>query len=469
MTSVSARLDRLPITSIHRNAIVALAFAYFFELSDISTFAYAAPSLVQQWHLSVHAIATITSAGFAGMFVGALAGGRFADLAGRRRALVISILIYTVASLCTASAWDTTSMLVCRFVTGIGLAMTVVANTYVSEVFPAAARGRYLSVILTIGLLGIPATAWVARLVVPVAPLGWRLIFLWGGLGIVSLIFVRRMPESPRWLLQRKRSGEAEAALEQFEAAARAQYGALAAPDPSQADQAHRHHVPYRELFVPGQRANTLTLIVVWVFQTVGAYGFLAWVPTLLVDHGFSIVRSLTFTSVIAICNPIGALVASFLVERIDRKWYITFNAIAVAVFGLLYGFTFEPARIMLFGALVVMGLQSFVAAIYAYTPELFPTRLRASGHGLVYGLGRLANVVGPLVVSALYASMGYKSVFVYITVCWLVAALAVGMFGPLTSKRPLEAITRQETEGEADHETEHKFDNARSAHVFRR
>lgn len=444
MTHISARLDRLPITSVHRTAVIALAFAYFFELGDINTFAFAAPSLAKQWHISVHTVAFITSAGFAGMFAGALAGGRLADVAGRRKTLILSILVYTLASLANAFAWNVPSFVVLRFVTGIGLAMTVVANTYVSEVFPAASRGRYLSLILMIGLIGIPATAWVARALVPLAPWAWRLIFLWGALGIVSLHFARRMPESPRWLVQRGERQQAEAALLGFEAAAREQYGSLAEPDMRQPDEALHDRVRYRELFARGQRGNTFMLIVVWVFQTVGAYGFLAWVPTLLVDHGFSIVRSLTYSSVIAVCNPIGSWIASLFVERIDRKWYITINAVAVAVFGLLFGLTFRPSFIMLFGALVVMGLQSFVAAVYAYTPELFPTRLRSSGHGLVYGIGRLANAIGPLAISVLYSSFGYQSVFVYIAVCWAIAAFAVGVFGPLTSRRPLESITAQ-------------------------
>lgn len=442
MSTLAARLDRLPITSVHRTAIIALAFAYFFELGDINTFSFAAPSLINQWHISVHQVAFATSAGFAGMFLGALACGVLADRIGRRNTLILAVALYTLASLANVVAWDMPSLIVCRFITGLGLAMTVVANTYVIEVFPAASRGRYLSLILTLGLIGIPATAWVARVLVPMAPWGWRLIFLWGALGAVSLVFTARMPESPRWLAQRQRKQEAEAALQRFEAAALAQYGTLAPPQDEADEPPPQHALSITELFARGQRSKTLMLIAVWVFQTVGAYGFLAWVPTLLVEHGFSIVRSLTFTSVIAVCNPVGAWIASHFVERIDRKWYIVINALAVAVFGLLFGFTFQPVSILIFGALVVIGLQSFVAAVYAYTPELFPTRLRTTGHGLVYGLGRLANVISPLIISALYASLGYESVFVYITVCWALAALVVAVFGPLTSRRQLETIT---------------------------
>ncbi|WP_375508819.1 MFS transporter, partial [uncultured Caballeronia sp.] len=403
MNSVSARLDRLPITSIHRKAIIALAFAYFFELGDVSTFAFAAPSLMQQWNISVHTVAIITSAGFGGMFLGGILGGRIADLAGRKRGLAIFILTYTVASLLNAFAWDAASLAALRVMTGIGTgAMTVIANTCISELFPARLRGKYLASILTIGLIGIPATALVARAVIPLAPWGWRCIFVWGSLGVVSLYYLAKLPESPRWYQMLARHAEAESAIEGIEGVALKETGTLEAPAYTAALNNDQESTKYTDLFSKGQRGRTALLIVVWVFQTTGAYGFLAWVPTLLVGHGFSIVKSLTFTCVIAACNPLGSLVASRLVERFDRKWFMTAASAAIAGFGMLYATTFEPVFILVFGALVVIGIQSFVAAIYAYTPELFPTSLRSSGHGLVYGIGRLANVFSPLLIGTI-------------------------------------------------------------------
>jgi putative MFS transporter len=115
---------------------------------------------------------------------------------------------------------------------------------------------------------------------------------------------------------------------------------------------------------------------------------------------------------------------------------------VVIAICGLLYGLTFQPALIIVFGFLVALFLQTFAPLLYAYTPELYPTEARASGTGLTYGAGRLANVVGPIIVSALFLSSGYFSVFAYVAACWLVVALAVGIFGPLTSRRSLETVS---------------------------
>jgi MFS transporter, putative metabolite:H+ symporter len=443
MASISARLDRLPITSLHRQAVAALAFAYFFELSDLNTFSFAAPAIIHQWHIPVSAVALTISASFAGMFFGASCGGWLADHSGRKRGFIIATLVYTLASLANAASWNLFSLAFFRFVTGIGLsAMTVIANTYIGEVFPARRRGKYMGIVVTIGLIGIPATAWVSRFLVPLAPWGWRLVFVWGAFGIFALVFAAGMIESPRWFHLRGSAARAEEGTAALEKAALAESGPLAEPEPH-ADERPVPEVNYRELFAPAWRSRTVMLLFVWIFQTLGFYGFVSWVPTLLAQHGFTIVRSLTFSSVIALCNPLGALVAANLIERFDRKWLLTAVALLIAICGLAYGMTFEPAFIMLFGALVVVGIQAFAVGLYVYTPELYPTRMRGSGHGLTYGVGRLANVVGPFIVSALYTGYGYRTVFVYIAACWLASAAIVGLYGPLTTGRSLEALNR--------------------------
>src|SRR5947209_11732523 len=136
--NVANRLDRLPISSVHWRVLIALAFAYFFELGDISTFSFAAPALIKYWHLSLATISFITSATFFGMFLGAVSGGWFADRVGRKRALIAAVGCYTVFSLLNALAWDPITLGVTRFLTGLGLSsMTIIANTYISEFFPA--------------------------------------------------------------------------------------------------------------------------------------------------------------------------------------------------------------------------------------------------------------------------------------------------------------------------------------------
>src|SRR6185295_17650553 len=181
VSSVAARLDRLPISAFHRRMVYLLGYVFFFELGDLNSFGFAAPAVREAWHLSIATIGRITSASFVGMFVGATTAGWLSDRLGRKRALVITTVWYSAFSLLNAFAWDVTSLAVARLLTGVGLsAMTVVAMTYISEMFPAGRRGTYQAWIMTIGLCGIPVTAYVARFLIPAAPWGWRAVFIWG-------------------------------------------------------------------------------------------------------------------------------------------------------------------------------------------------------------------------------------------------------------------------------------------------
>ena len=436
--SLSDRLDRLPLTTTHRFAVAALCFAFFFELADLNTFAYAAPAIVAQWHIGLNMVAFVTACSFGGMFLGGTLGGVAAQRIGRKPAFIWSICLYCVFSVLTAFAWNAASMAALRFLTGIGLsAMTIIANVYISEFFPAKKRGTYMSGIFTLGLLGIPATAWVARLVMQTDPGAWRWVFVWGSLGLLALPLALKMVESPRWLINQGRVDEAVAIVLRLERAANIDVTTL----DTRAERLAEPRTSYRALFSATYRKRTFGLSAIWIFQTLGFYGFVSWVPTLLVQHGFTITKSLEFSSLIAICNPIGAWLGTQIIERFERKWLIAANAVVIAIAGMAYGTAGSSMLIVVFGALVTIAIQLMNATLYIYTPESYPTTLRSAGAGLCYGLGRLTNVIGPFVVSALYTGLGYTSVFAYIAGCWLVVALVVACVGPRTTGLSLEEI----------------------------
>jgi putative MFS transporter len=162
-------------------------------------------------------------------------------------------------------------------------------------------------------------------------------------------------------------------------------------------------------------------------------------VPTLLVEHGFSVVRSLEQSSAMSIGAVPGAWLASRLSDRWERKSLIGIVAVAIAICGLSYGLSFRTTTIVIFGFLVAMGQQVFAALLYAYTPECFPTQVRNTGTGVSYGMGRLANgLVGPFIVAFLFKRYGYTTVFAYIAVCWALVAILVTSFGPKTRGRAL-------------------------------
>ena len=452
----AARLDRLPVSAFHRRTAALLAYVFFFELGDLNSFAYAAPALRQQWQLSIATIATITSASFVGMFIGAMTAGTLSDHIGRKRALMLTTLWYSSMSLLNAFAWSVPSLFTARLLTGVGLSgMTVVAMTYIGEMFPSRVRGAFQARILMFGLIGIPATAYVARFAVPHADWGWRAIFVWGALALLFPVFGRRLEESPRWLERRRRYDEAEHVLARIE---RESLKGLVRPENlvglrgparpgNQVDLENSRPGPsgpgaestgIKGLIRSGAGGRALLLISVWFCQTLGFYGFNAWVPTLLAEQGFSIMRTLEQSSAISIGAVPGAWIASLIADRWERKYLIALVAVLVGTFGMIYGLSFNTWIIVTFGFLVAMSQQVFAPMLYAYTVECFPTNARNTGAGLSYGIGRLGNAVGPLIVAFFFTTYGYRSVFAYIALCWVLVAFLILTFGPRMNARTL-------------------------------
>lgn len=440
---LAARLDRIPvITPLHRRWSWLLGSLFVFDLVDLNSFAYAAPALRTQWHLSIGGVGTITSAGFVGMFAGAIVGGRLSDRIGRRPVLIGATFFYSLFSLLTAFATGPWSLGVLRVLTGFGLqAMTGVLLVWVSEMFPRALRGRYQSLLLAIGLAGVPIAAWVARVVVPLGPGSWRWLFVLGALGAVGgVVAVRILPESVRWRAAHGPGGGEAELVAKLEAQAEQLTGRpLPPPVPD------RPVVPGKmtELLRGATLRKTVVAALACVFLILSYYGFSSWVPTLLVQRGYTTAQSLTFSSILAIAAVPGALLAAPIVDRFERKTVIFGLELVVAVLLLLFGLIANPVTIIVCGFGAAMFMQTGVAALYTYIAEVFPLHLRGLGSGIANGSGRLAGVLGGVLVAALYSGLGLPAVYIYLAIAALAMGLVMLLFGERTTKRRLEEIER--------------------------
>ncbi|WP_246490542.1 MFS transporter [Brevibacterium oceani] len=436
------------MTKIHFRIIVLIAVAYFFEFADINTFAATAPEIRRVWGLSVNSVAYITSISFVGMFIGSLIGGWIGDKWGRKTGLLLTTGWFSFFSLLTVIAWDGLSMGVLRFLTSAGLsAMTVIAVIYVNELFPAKVRGRYLAYAMVIGICGTPVTTFIASFIVPLSDDSWRLVYVWGALGGIVFIGFRSLVESPAWLESKGRITQAAAVLTELEHRIEAT-GAVIPPAASVvAELKKSHNTPFRTLF---QRKYTIPLIVLsllWITQTVGFFGYSSWAPTLLADQGFAIEKSIFYVALTTVGAPLGSLLAALLTDRFERRWLLVIAGGVIGACGLLYGLTFSPVFIVVFGFLVNMFERAYTSLAYAYSPELFDTRTRSLGTGLTYGIGRLSNAAGPLIIAAIYTSHGYSSVFVFIAATWFFGALVLAVLGRSTRSQRLAGVDTDNAE----------------------
>ena len=441
-SNAANRLDRLPISRMHKITLIAVSFAYFFEFADINSFATTVPKLVKLWGVTINQIAYVTSLSFVGMFFGSLIASWLADRWGRKKALTITTVWFSVFSFAAVFSWDIVSLGVFRVLTSAGLAaMTVVAVIYVNEIFPAAVRGKYQAYAIVIGICGTPATNLLASVVVPLSDWSWRLVYLWGAMGIIFILFSRHLKESPRWYESKGRFDEADALLTQMEAQVTAEKGALPAPAPAPAATEATKSKPkasYKLLLQKKYLGPTILLTVLWVTQTIGFFGYSSWAPTLLAQEGFSVSDSIFYVALTTVGAPLGSYLASLVTDRFERKWCLVVFGTTIAVCGLFYGLTFNPVLIVVFGFLVNLFERGYTALAYAYSPEVFDTAGRSLGTGVSYGLGRLSNAAGPLIIAGLYTGSGYQSVFFFIAGTWLFGAIVLALFGPKTRPKPL-------------------------------
>ncbi|MFJ1747679.1 MFS transporter [Streptomyces sp. NPDC088116] len=427
------RLDRLPISRFHKITLLGVAFAYFFEFADINSFATTAPKLIGLWGVTVDQVAYVTSLSFVGMFIGSVVAGAIADRWGRKKTLIRTTLFFGFFSFAATFSWDIVSLGVFRVLTSAGLAaMTVVAVIYISEIYPSAVRGKFQAYAIVIGICGTPATNLIASVVVPINDWSWRLVYLWGALGILLVFFTRHLKESPRWHESRGDFAAAEAVLTEIETQVAAEKGPLPEPAPP-VDEERPTKAPLRLLMQRKYLAPTLLLTVLWVTQTIGFFGYSSWAPTLLAKEGFSVEKSVFYVALTTVGAPLGSYLAALVTDRFERKWCLVAFGTVIALCGLLYGLTFNPVLIIVFGFLVNLFERGYTALAYAYSPELFDTRSRALGTGISYGLGRLSNAAGPLIIAALYNRSGYQSVFYFIAGSWILGAVALAIFGPRT------------------------------------
>lgn len=440
-----ARLERIPVTRRLLWIRIIIGSATFFDAYTVLAIAFAMPQLVTAWDLSPGQVGLILSAGYLGQLLGAIGFGWLAERIGRMPTLLITIVVFVLMGIGCLFSWSGTSMMIFRFLQGIGTGGEVpVASAYINEFIGAKKRGRFFLLYELIFPIGLMFAGFAGYLLVPA--FGWKALFIVGLVPAVLMIPLRAlMPESPRWLGSKGRTKKADAVVTMLENEAVKAGKPLPAPVILPINPKTTAKSDWRELFRGIYLKRTLMIWPLWACVYMVNNGLITWLPTLYkqVFH-LPLQTSLAYGWITSAVGVAASVACALLIDKVGRKrWYAV--AFLVATLPLLVltalGAT-SATQVVIFATAAYAVLQTIAFSLYLYSAELYPTRLRAIGTGFGSAWLRAGSSIGPLLVGFIVVGAGIRYVFATFAVVALVGGLVTVFFGIETKGKVLEDLS---------------------------
>lgn len=389
-------LDRAGAGTYQRRLMGIFGLVWAADAMQVLAVGFTAASIAASFGLTVPQALQTGTAFFLGMLLGALGFGRLADRIGRRRVLIVTVACDAVFGTLSIFAPDFTILLLLRFFTGAAVGGTLpVDYAMMAEFLPARNRGRWLVLLegfWAIGTLIVALAAWAASLA-GVAD-AWRYIFAVTAIPAIAGIGLRFLvPESPLYLMRSGRHDEARVIVDRMLAVnGHTPLGAgtsLVSPPP----------VKTTGIFSGELRQRSVMILAIWFLVSVSYYGVFTWMPAKLAGEGFGFVRGYGFLVLVALAQLPGYALAAYGVEKWGRKPTLIGFCLLSAIGCLM--FVVAPSALLVGAALLIMSfaLLGTWGALYAYTPELYPTASRATGMGAAGAMARLGGLLAPSLV----------------------------------------------------------------------
>lgn len=379
--------------------------AYMFDALEILLLAFALPDVRAAFGLTPAQAGLLATATLLGIGVSSVTVGWFADNYGRKRALLCSLAVFGVFTAAIAVVPNFTLFLVLRFLAGLGLGgVWGAVSTYVVETWPAVQRGRAAAFVLSSFPVGGAVAALLAGALLP----DWRLLFFLAGVGVLVPIVIIGLffRESAEWVEQKSTP------------------------------------VRVAEIFAPGLRRRTLLGTAVAGLALFGWWGGSTWLPTYLhTERGIPTGTVAVFMTVLNLGMFVGYNVFGLIADRIGRKYALILSLAGVGVTLPLYVLAADRTALFWLGPLFAF-FAAFTGIFGAYLGELFPTRVRATGAGFCFNVGRGVSALAPFVLGALASSVGLGTGLVVSAGFALAAAVVMFFLPNLRSAAPVPALT---------------------------
>lgn len=382
--------------------------AWMFDAMDVGILSFVIAAVALDWGLTPEQSGWIGSMNSIGMAVGAFGFGILADRIGRKNVFMITLVLFSVASGLSALTTGLGAFLVLRFLVGAGLGGELpVASTLVSESVEAHERGKMVVLLESFWAAGWLLAALIAYFIIP--DYGWRIALILTALPAFYAIYLRRnLPDSPVYV----QSGESKQSI-----------------------------VEKIKLVWSKQYAKRTTMLwLVWFTVVFSYYGMFLWLPSVMMMKGFDMIQSFGYVLLMTLAQLPGYFTAAWLIERAGRKFVLSTYLIGTALSALAFGMAVSGSMLLTFGALLSFFNLGAWGALYAYSPEQYPTAIRATGSGMAASIGRIGGIFGPLLVGSLVAKgVGFPIIFGIFCGAIFIGVFAVLVLGTETKQLPLQ------------------------------
>jgi benzoate transport len=440
-TSVFDWLDGLKFNRFHRRLLILTSLVSIFAGYNSQIIAYIVSSALREWQLTPLKAGTMISYGFLGLMVGAAGFGLVSDRIGRKRAIMIVVAVFSAFNSAAYFAPNFEIFCLLRFLSGIGIGGAIpLIITLVSEFAPAGVRARFLTFAggsFTVGwaLAGLFAMGLVPHF-------GWRMVLLIGILPVFLLPALRAyLPESVRFLIVKKRYDDAIREIQRVEK--------LAGIEPRTWRQdAFTQTGPlsdagFREVFRPGLRVMTVLVWCTYLFSMLALYGLSTWLPALLANSGFSLVKSYSFGIVQSLGAFVGGYLLGCLMDAFGRKPGLCLSFFLGGLSLLLFSAVTSDLFLYIAGAASGIFLVSIPAALHVVAGEIYPTRIRSLGLGSAYAVGRVGSVTGPILGGIIQmAGFTFGQFFLLFSVPSFICVILVAFYPVGVRKEGLGEVT---------------------------
>jgi putative MFS transporter len=448
---ISTRLDTLPFLPFHWRIAGMLGTGTLFDAFDSLSIGAAITMIVATFSMDFQSTGALISAAFGGQFVGAIAFGYVSEHIGRKWAFVAALTIFGLCSIAAAIAQSFDQLIIVRVIQGLGLGAEVpVAAALFAEFVRGNARGYFIMMYESLfvwGLFLAPVAA-LGCLGLFGPALGWRVLFAIGGTPLImAAIAAWKLPESPRWLASRGRIAEAQAVVEAMEAEAQRLGRPLL---PAIRVKVSPHTTKFGELFRGIYGKRTFVVWTMWFCSYFISNGFSSWAPTLYMKIGGLPTSAAIFLSILTAGVQLATCyLFAIAVDKHGRLPLFAGGFALAAVAAIIGAIVTGPMGIhgwqplLACGTLVLIGTGTNTLGVYLYTPELYPTRMRAWATATGSSMNRLGSFTAPWVVGWILGRFdNIAFVFAVFAVVAILASAVVWLFGEETKRRVLEELS---------------------------